>query len=105
MGKRNLAIVGTHVDFFADIFDENVGIDPSFVSACASPEDAATSYFGNIFENSGGRIQSAIVAVWPATAPLEHRIVYDAIAVLTPCETPDAAPDEFDVFLDVRERG
>jgi hypothetical protein len=94
MGKRNLAIVGTHVDFFADIFDENVGADPSHVSRCASPQDAATSYFKDIFENSNGRIRSAV----------EHRIVFDADAVLTPCMEPDAEPGEFDVFLDVRER-
>lgn len=104
MGKRNLAIVETHVDFFADIFDENVGADPSHVSRCASPQDAATSYFKDIFENSNGRIRSAAVAVWPVTSPVEHRIVFDADAVLTPCMEPDAEPGEFDVFLDVRER-
>jgi len=104
MGKRNLAIVGTHVDFFANIFDENVGADPSHVSRCASPQDAATSYFKDIIENSNGRIRSAVVAVWPVTSPVEHRIVFDADAVLTPCMEPDAEPGEFDVFLDVRER-
>ncbi len=43
MGKRNLAIVGTHKDFVADIYDETTGRDPSIVTGCASAEDAATS--------------------------------------------------------------
>lgn len=45
MGKRNLAIVGTHQDYFADMYDERMGENPSVVFGCASPEDAATSYF------------------------------------------------------------
>lgn len=104
MDKRNLAVVGTQEDFFADIFDDNTGDDPSVVFGCASPEDAATSYFRDIFENSNARVRSAAIAVWPVSAGRERQSVFDAEAVLTPCEEPDAEPGEFDIFLDVRER-
>jgi len=104
MGKRNLAIVGTHEDFFADIFDERTGRDPSIVTGCASLEDAATSYFKSIFENSNAMIRTAVVAVWPVTLGLECMTVFDAEALLTPCNEPDAEPDDYDVFLDVRQR-
>ncbi len=104
MGKRNLAIVGTQEDFYADIFDEKTGIDPSIVFHCASPQDAATSYFNSIFQNSNGLIRTAVVAVWPVAAGPEKLTIFDACAVVTPCAEPDAEPDEYDIFLDVRER-
>ncbi|WP_147417681.1 hypothetical protein [Sphingomonas cavernae] len=104
MGKRNLAIVGTHRDFFADILDENAGVDPSIITGCASPEDAATSYFKDIFEGSNARIQAAVVLVWPVDAGTDKQLVFDARAILTPCEEPDAEPEEYDVFLDIQER-
>lgn len=104
MGKRNLAIVGTHRDFFADIFDEKLGLDPSIVVRCASAEDAATSYFGDIFKNSNARVRMAVIAVWPVDGHQQDREVFDADAVMTPCQEPDAEPGEWDVFLDVRAR-
>jgi hypothetical protein len=104
MGKRNLAIVGTHQDFFADVYDQDTGLDPSRVIQCASPEDAATSYFDNIFKNSGGLIRSATIAVWPVAQEQKQITIFEAVAELTPCLEPDAGPDEYDVFLDVRER-
>ena len=104
MGRRNLAIVGTHEDFFADILDEKTGIDPSIVSHCASPEDAATSYFKDIFQNSNGRIRSAVVAVWPVIAGQNQLTIFDTCAVVTPCIEPDAEAGEYDIFLDVRKR-
>lgn len=104
MGKRNLAIAGTQEDFFADILDNNTGDDPSIVAGCASPEDAATSYFKNIFENSNGRVRSAVIAVWTVAAGREKQSVFEARAVMTPCEEPDAELGDFDVFLDVSER-
>jgi hypothetical protein len=104
MGKRNLAIVGRHEDFFADIFDESTGLDPSIVVRCASPEDAATSYFKNLFENSNAHIRTAVIAVWPADGDREDRTLFDANAAVTPSREPDAEPGEVDVFLDVRLR-
>lgn len=104
MGKKNLAIVGTHADFHADIFDEHTGTDPSTVARCASPEDAATSYFRNIFENSNARIRTAVIAVWPVGSDRADMLVFDAEAVLTPCTEPDAEPGEDDIFLVVRQR-
>lgn len=104
MGKRNLAIVGTHKDFFADTFDESMGLDPSIVARCASPEDAATTYFKNMFENSNAHIRTAVIAVWPADGGPEDRTIFDANAVVTPCREPDAEPGEVDVFLDIRLR-
>lgn len=104
MGKRNIAIVGRHEDFFADIFDESTGLAPSIVVHCASPEDAATSYFRNMFENSNTHIRTAVIAVWPADGSQEERTIFDANAVVTPCREPDAEPGEVDVFLDVRLR-
>lgn len=104
MGKRNLALVGTHEDFFADIFDEKTGTDPSFVAHCASPQDAAASYFNNIFQNSHGLVRNAVVAVWPVAAGRRKLTIFDACAVVTRCKEPDAEPDEYDIFLDVRER-
>lgn len=104
MGKRNLAIVGKHEDFFADIFDESTGLDPSIVVHCASPEDAATSYFRNMFENSNAHIRTAVIAVWPAEGGQEGRTIFDANAVATSCQESDAELGEVDVFLDVRPR-
>lgn len=104
MGKRNLATVGRHRDFFADVFDEGTGLDPSIVVRCASPEDAATSYFKNLFENSNAHIRTAVIAVWPADGGREDRTLYDANAVVTPSREPNAEPGEVDVFLDVRLR-
>lgn len=104
LGKRNLAIVGTHRDYFADIFDEDTGADPSIVTGCASPEDAATSYFRGIFENSNARIRTAAIAVWLVSGGPDDALVFDAEAMVTPCEEPDAEPGEVDVFLDVRVR-
>jgi len=104
MDKRNMAIVGTHDDFFADIFDESTGLDPSIVARCASPEDAATSYFKNMFENSNAYIRTAVIAVWPADGGREDWMIFDANAVVTPCQKPDAESGEVDVFLDVRLR-
>ncbi len=104
MGKRNLAIVGTHEDFYADIFDEKTGTDPSIVFHCASPEDAATSYFNNLFQNSGGLVRTAVVAVWPVAIGPEKLIIFDACAVVTPCMEREAEQDEYDIFLDVRAR-
>ncbi|GGD84341.1 hypothetical protein GCM10011515_00110 [Tsuneonella deserti] len=104
MGKRNLAIVGTHEDFFADILDERTGIDPSLVSRCASAEDAATTYFDSMFRNSDGLVRSAVVAVWPVAGGREAQTVFDARAIVTPCTEADAEPGEVEVFLDVRAR-
>jgi hypothetical protein len=55
MGKRNLAIVGTHEDFCADILDAKTGLDPSIVTHCASAQDAATSYFDSVADASERR--------------------------------------------------
>ena len=104
MGKRNLAIVGTHEDLFAYIFDKSTGLDPAIVVRCASPEDAATSYFKNMFENSNAHIRTAVIAVWPANGGWGDRTIFDANAVVTPCQEPDAEPGEVDVFLDVQLR-
>lgn len=104
MGKRNLAIVGTHEDYLADIYDERTGRDPSIVTGCASAEDAATSYFKSIFENSNAMIRVAVVAVWPAALGPERMTVFDAEAVLTPLNEPHAKQGEYDVFLDMRQR-
>ncbi|HEY0623958.1 hypothetical protein [Sphingomonas sp.] len=104
MGQRNLAVVGTHKDYFADILDGYTGTEPSIVAGCASPEDAATSYFTNIFENSNARIRSAVVAVWPVASGREDQLVFDASAAMTPCEAPDAEPDEFEVSINILQR-
>lgn len=104
MGKLNLAIVGTREDFFADIFDESTGLNPSIVVRCASPEDAATSYFKSMFENSNAHIRTAVIAVWPADGSREDRTIFDANAVVTPCQESNAEPEEVDVLLDVRLR-
>jgi hypothetical protein len=101
MGKRNLTVAGTEEDFFADIFDEKTSADPSKVLGCASAEDAATSYFRNVFENSNANILSAAIAVWPVTSGPEKQLVFDAIAEITPCMEPDAEPGEINVVLDV----
>jgi len=104
MGKRNLAIVGTHQDYFADMYDAKMGADPSTVFGCASDEDAATSFFRNIVENSNFLVREAVIGVWlPSEGPEDARI-FDARATATPCKEPDAEPDEFDIVLDVRER-
>ena len=104
MGKRNLAIAGTHEDFFADIFDGSTDLDPSIVVRCASLEDAATSYFRDMFENSNAHIWKAVIAVWPADGSWEDRTLFDANAGVTPCQEPDAEPGDVDVSLDVRLR-
>lgn len=104
MGKRNLAVVGTHKDYFADIVDGRTGLEPSIVEGCASAEDATTSYFKSIFENSNARIRSVVVAVWPVGAKREEQLVFDASAAMTPCEAPDAEPGEFEVSIDVQPR-
>lgn len=104
MGKKNLAIVGTHQDFYADILDQKTGLNPSLVSQCASPEDAATSYFKNIFQNSNGLIRTAVIAVWPVAAAREAPTIFDAFAKVTPYTEPDAELHEYNIFLDIRER-
>ncbi|GEM_PF-1852400 len=104
MGKRNLSIVGTEKDYFADIHDGKMGSDPSIVSGCASPEDAATSYFRNVFENSNGRIREAVIGVWLTSEGPKQARIFDASATMTPCTEPDAEDDEFDIVLDVREQ-
>ncbi|AQR75080.1 hypothetical protein [Sphingomonas sp. LM7] len=104
MGKRNSGLVGTHEDYFADMLDENTGSNPSIVRACASAEDAATSYFQNVFENSNARIRTAIVAVWPVACGRDKQLVFDASAAMTPSEAADADPGEFDVSLNVSQR-
>ena len=104
MGKRNLAIVGTEQDYFADIHDDKMGSDPSTVFGCASPEDAATSYFKSVFENSNARIREAVIGVWLTSEGPKDARIFDASAIMTPCTEPDAEADEFDIMLDVRER-
>jgi hypothetical protein len=104
LGKRNLGLVGTHEDYFADMVDENAGANPSIVRACASAEDAATSYFRDVFENSNARIRTAIVAVWPVAVGRDKQLVFDASAAVTPCEAADAEPGEVDVSFNVRQR-
>jgi len=104
MGKRNLAIVGTQQDYFADIHDDKMGLDPSTVFSCASPEDAAASYFRNIFENSNALIRKAVIGVWLTSDGPKDARIFDASATMTPCTEPDAEANEFDIVLDVRER-
>lgn len=104
MGKRNLAVVGTQENYFAEIFDEKVGSDPSLISDCASPEDAATTYFSDIFRNSNGFMRSAAIAVWQGSWSTEKMMIFDADALMTPCTEPDAEPGEHDIFLDVQLR-
>lgn len=99
MGKRNLALVGTHRDYLADMFDDLTGADPSTVTRCASPEDAATSYFKNVFENSNGLVRHAIVAVWPKSETTDVRQIFIMVATLTPCLEPDADANEFEVVI------
>ncbi|CAN5494042.1 hypothetical protein BH10PSE12_BH10PSE12_07590 [soil metagenome] len=104
MGKRSLAIVGTQENYFAEIYDANVGSDPSLVSDCASPEDAATTYFSDIVQNSNGLMRSAAIAVWQGAWSPEKMMIFDAAALMTPCTEPDAEPGEHDIFLDVQLR-
>jgi hypothetical protein len=104
MGRRNLALVGTHRDYHADMVDGRMGANPSTVTDCASPEDAATSYFRSVFENSFGLVRSAVVAVWPASGDRTRPLVYDMEATLTPCRAADAEPGEFDVAILARAR-
>lgn len=104
MGKRNLAIVGTHQDYFADMYDERMGENPSVVLGCASEEDAATSYFKTVFEDSNALVREAVIGVWLSTEAPERAIIFDACATLTPCTAADAGPREFDIVLDVRQR-
>lgn len=104
MGKRHLATVGTHEDFYAEIFDERTGSDPSCISHCASRWDAANSYFSSMFNNSGGMIREAAIAVWPVNSDISTRTVFDARAVITLCKEADAEEDEYEVFLDVQQR-
>jgi hypothetical protein len=103
-GRRNLAVVGKHRDYHADMLDGRTGHDPSTVTGCASAEDAATSYFRNVFENSGGLVRSAVVAVWPVSGEPLSRKVFELAARLTPCTAPDAEPGERDVAIEARER-
>lgn len=100
MGKRNLAVVGTHDDYFADMFDEETGNDPSLVVDCASAEDAATSYFRDVFENSNAMIRAATIAVWPVSGSVSERQVFEARAELVPCTDVG----EYDVTLHVSEK-
>ena len=104
MGKKNLALVGTHQDYYADMFDDRTGLDPSTVTHCASPEDAANSYFRNVFENSNGVIRNAVVAVWPVSDGTDGHDVFDMVATLAPCLEPDAEPGEFDVVFTAKPR-
>lgn len=104
MGKRNLAIVGTHRDYFADMYDEKMGEDPSIVSGCASPQDAATSYFRNIFENSNARICEAVIGIWLRSEGTNQARIFEASATMTPCAVSGNEPDEFDIVLHVRQR-
>ncbi len=104
MGKRNLAIVGTRKDYFADMHDEKMGEDPSTVFGCATPEDAATSYFKDVFENSNARIREAVIGVWLTSEGPDKARIFQACATMTPCTASDAEPDEFDIVLDVRQR-
>lgn len=103
MGRRNLASVGTHRTYHADIFDDRTGDNPSTVTDCASAEDAATSYFRDVFANSGGIVRSGVVAVWPASEDPVRRRVFETSARLTPCTATDAEPGEFDVTISARE--
>lgn len=104
MGRRNLASVGTHRSFHADLVDERTGVDPSTATGCASAEDAATSYFRSIFENSGGLVRNAVVVVWPTSGDQTPRTVFDVRATLAPCTATDAEPGEFDVAIEARQR-
>lgn len=104
MGKKNLALVGTHQDYFADMFDDRTGLYSSIVTDCASPEDAATSYFRNVLENSNGVIRNAVVAVWPVSDNADAHEVFDIVATLVPCLEPDAEPGDFDVAVTATPR-
>jgi hypothetical protein len=86
------------------MLDERTGVEPSTVSDCASPEDAATSYFRDVFENSRGIVRSAVVAVWPASEDGTRRWIYDMEAILTPCSAFNADPDEYDVAISACQR-
>ena len=97
-------MVGTHKDYFADILDGHTGTEPSIIAGRASPEDAATSYFTNFFENSNARIRSAVVAVWPGATGRGGELGVDASATMTPCEAPDAEPGEFEVSINILQR-
>lgn len=104
MGKRNLTIVGTHQDYFADMLDDKMGEDPSTISGCASPQDAATSYFRNVFENSNAHIRKAFIGVWLTSERPNQARIFEASAMMTPCAASVAEPEEFDVVLHVRQQ-
>lgn len=103
MGIRNLALVGTHEDYAADIYDDGSGSCYSTVTGCASAEDAARSYFNNIFENSNALIREARIVVWPLKSGREAATIYDAKAHMQPCNGPDAESGDYDIWLDVTE--
>ncbi len=100
MGIRNLAIAGSHQDFFADVYDDSWGKDPSTVSECASAWDAAVSYFNDIFHNSSGLIRDQIVIVWPINEGKTAAKVFDVWAEVNPTNEPY----EFDVVVEATER-
>lgn len=102
--RRNLALVGTHRDYLADMLDERTGEDPSTVTGCASAEDAATSYFRDAFENSGGMLRAAVVAVWEPSSGRDGMRTFELEARLAPCTAPDAEPGELDVTIVALER-
>lgn len=104
MGRKNIAVIGTHVDYFVDMYDDKMGKDPSVVRCCASAEDAATSYFRSVFENSNAVVRNAIIGVWLTTQGSENAFIFDATAILKPYKIGGGAGQEFDVVLDVRQR-
>lgn len=97
-------MVGTHQDFYADMLDDRTGLAPSTVTQCASAEDAATSYFRSVFENSDGLVRAAVVAVWPLSKYQVSHEVFDMMATMTPSLGRDAEPGEFDVIITATPR-
>jgi hypothetical protein len=100
MGIRNLAIVGTHRDYAADVYDESWGSDPSTVTDCASPWDAAVCYFKSMFENSAGIIRRQSIVVWPVDEDRSSAKIFEAWAEVGPSDELG----EYEVVFEAVER-
>ena len=103
MGIKHLALVGTHEDYAAHVFEPGNHGSICYVSKCASAHDAAQSYMASIISDYQGLFRELAIKVWPIEKGKNAFTVFTVKAVITPCVDPDAEEGEFEACFELDE--
>ncbi len=103
MGIKHLAIVGTHEDYAAHVYEPGNHGSICYVARCASAHDAAQSYMASIIDDYKGLFRELVIKVWPLEKGESAFTIFDVKATIAPYVGSDAEEGEFEAYFELNE--